>query len=119
MRADATRGDRFRVTGIRESESAEGMGEPSGFAKRLAGGHSREKHYPGLTEEELAQRIQDVIDNFDRSYPAFEGAPSSGRKIWIKGKTVVIRDPANPDGGTVFEPRNVADFVRTFIRDNP
>ena len=92
---------------------------PGELAERIGRGHARRTHYPDLSEEELAGKVQHVIDDFDRTYPPGEGAPSSGRKIWIKGETVVIKDPANPDGGTVFEPDDLRGFVRTFIGDNP
>jgi len=36
----------------------------SEIAKRIAKGHARNKHWLNLTEDELAKKINDILENF-------------------------------------------------------
>jgi hypothetical protein len=38
-------------------------GEISSLARQIASGHALEKHYPNLTEDELAQLVQQTMNN--------------------------------------------------------
>jgi len=39
-------------------------GAASQIARRIAKGHARIKHWPHLTEDQLAQKIEDTLVNF-------------------------------------------------------
>jgi len=92
---------------------AKSKGEPPAIkevlsleAQQIAKGHAWSRHkgeFPEFsTEEEFAQHIDQIMKK-----------PSSAKKLakgreafWDdKSKTVVIKDPGNPDGGTAFKPK--------------
>jgi hypothetical protein len=88
---------------------------PSREARKIAEGHAFEKHvtarneFPGIiTKEQFAEVVEDIMT----SPASLSKDLSRGRKIWWDPKTgtVVIRDPANVDGGTVFKPRNSREY---------
>lgn len=77
----------------------------SADAGRIAGGHAWLKHrgeYPEFaTEAEFADHIDQVMAN-----PSARKKLSKGRTAcWDDhSRTLVIRDPNSPDGGTAFRP---------------
>jgi RHS repeat-associated protein len=73
-------------------------------ANHIANGHAFEKHageFGAETPEELERTIEDVLENATKSREL-----SNGRTGYYDEdtNTVVIVDPASPDGGTVFKP---------------
>lgn len=84
-------------------------GDPREIARRIAKGHARTKHWPGLTEEQLARKIEDIFENFRRCFPPGTG---HSRKFYEgHDGTIVIVDDSIADNGTVFIPdrRNYFD----------
>jgi RHS repeat-associated protein len=86
---------------VKENEAEETECDAAG---RIAGGHAFEKHAGELgleTREGFEQEIKDVIERATR-----EKRLSNGRTAYYdpESNTLVIVDPASPDGGTVFKP---------------
>ena len=86
------------------------------LARRIAHGHAKD-HWPNLSEDELAVKIQDVLENFVRAYPV---GPVAARKIYqaADGTTVIV-DPSHDDGGTVFvpHPKSPIQYFKDFVDD--
>ena len=87
-------------------------GAPSSgdLAKRISEGHAFDKHvvqqaeYPGVTDKlQFGKIIQDAIES-----AGAEKALANGRYAWWDDTsgTAVIFDPASPDLGTAFRPKN-------------
>lgn len=79
--------------------------QPSAEASQIANGHAWSKHggeFPELTTTaEFAQHIDNVL-----SMPSASKALRGGREaFWDDvSRTVVIKNPNDPDGGTAFRP---------------
>jgi RHS repeat-associated protein len=72
-------------------------------ACRIANGHAFGKHGEEETPDELAEIIDDTIEN-----PTHSAELGNDRSAYYdeKSNTLVIVNPKDPDGGTVFKPRN-------------
>ncbi len=92
---------------------AKSKGEPPAIkevlspeAQQIAKGHAWSKHkgeFPEFsTEEEFARHIDQIMKK-----PSSAKKLAKGREAFRddKSKTVVIKDPGNPDGGTAFKPK--------------
>src|SRR5262249_125701 len=72
------------------------------WARRIAGGHTKEKHWNNWTEVEVIEKIVEVLKNPKRSYPPLEGHPW---KIYAgKDELIVIRDAISDERGSAFYP---------------
>jgi hypothetical protein len=82
-------------------------------AGRIARGHAK-KHWPALSERELAGKVRGIFEEFKRSYPPL----GDGRKIYqaIDG-TIVIVDPQHPDSGTVFLPDDPSGYFDRLVEN--
>ena len=85
------------------------------IASSIARGHANSKHagdFPGMTSTDLENHTNDVMSNPSRTKPL-----RNGRTAYLgqDGETIVIHDPANPDGGTVF--RRPADELDEYWED--
>ncbi|MFC4561644.1 hypothetical protein ACFO4E_07230 [Nocardiopsis mangrovi] len=83
-------------------------------AEDIARGHANGKHskeFPGLSTDDLVDLATDVMQNPSRTKEL-----GSGRKAFLgkDGTTIVIHDPMNPDGGTIFrrDPADLEDYWR-------
>lgn len=70
-------------------------------AVEIADGHSG-KHFPGVSEPDLARRILNVLKD-----PRSVGTSDDGKGLIVLGKdgTVVLVKPGDPDFGTAFVPQ--------------
>jgi hypothetical protein len=78
-----------------QSDAAGGDARNNDEISRGIAGHAGE-HFPGLTEDEIAERVKNVLDN-----PNSLKLPlASGRTKYYNDGTIVIRNPRVPYGGT-------------------
>ncbi|HTA05912.1 MAG TPA: RHS repeat-associated core domain-containing protein [Solirubrobacteraceae bacterium] len=92
---------------LEDNQSEEAECEAAG---RIAGGHAFEKHAGELglqTRDGFEQEIKDVIERASK----VKGL-TNGRTAYYdpESNTLVIVDPASPDGGTVFRPSGGEDY---------
>lgn len=75
------------------------------IANKIAKGHAwkHKNEFPGMSQDGLARLVRDVLENGMKRV-AENGKP--GRTAHFKDGTVVMRDPGNVDGGTVFRPND-------------
>lgn len=87
-------------------------------AQHIAYGHAWEKHsteFPGMTQDQLAQRVHDMLTGDPRSDPSLHVGAIPGRTSTAiyKDGILVIHDPLSGDGGTVYKPTGGFDeFLR-------
>ncbi|MFI1014869.1 polymorphic toxin-type HINT domain-containing protein [Streptomyces sp. NPDC020965] len=81
-------------------------------ASDIGNGHAGSKHagdFPGYSPKDIGDLVRDVMQNPARSKPL-----GSGRRAYQgkDGSTIVIHDPMNPDGGTIFrrDPGTIDDY---------
>jgi RHS repeat-associated protein len=67
------------------------------IARGIAG-HSAEEHFPGSTEDQVADRVQGVLDSPQR----LSRDLGNGRAAYYDDGTVVVRNPNVPYGGTAY-----------------
>jgi hypothetical protein len=83
------------------------------FADQVANGHAWTKHareFPEFSSpSELAEHIRGLMSESDTIFSDLE----RGRAFWYEesSNTIVIRDPASADLGTVFRPRDLSDYL--------
>ncbi|GCA97384.1 MULTISPECIES: hypothetical protein [Mycolicibacterium] len=78
-------------------------------AQRIAYGHAWEKHlsdWKGMTQEQLAERVHDMLTGDPRTDPSLHVGAIPGRSSTAiyKDGILVIHDPMTGDGGTVYRP---------------
>jgi hypothetical protein len=86
-------------------------------AQRIAYGHAWDKHaeqFPGMTRDDLANLIHDMMTGNPKTDPDLHVGPGErNTTVMYKNGILVIHDPANRDGGTIFKPDNgYQDFLR-------
>lgn len=81
------------------------------IGEQIAGGHAFDKHvierqeFPGITtRRQFASMIEDVVIKGEGR------VLNAGRTAYWSDGTLVIRNPAAPDGGTTFRPANGHDY---------
>lgn len=82
-------------------------------AERIAQGHAERKHagdFPGMTESDLVAHVEDVMSSPSKTKPLRDNRMAFLGK---DGRTVVIHDPVNADGGTVFRPNDIDSYWET------
>jgi hypothetical protein len=86
-------------------------GETEDVDDRIARHALDRGHWPGLTLDELLERIREVREESQEAYD-FGG----GRRIHRKGDTVLVEDGTG--GGTIFQPSpsSATRYFRNFVR---
>lgn len=85
--------------GLREAAAED---EFNPVARGIAKGHARDNHFPADDVDELTGDVEEVMKNYDDKKMSKDGRRTA---YWHeKLKMIVIEDPGNKDGGTVFRP---------------
>lgn len=74
------------------------------WAQKIAKGHARRKHWPSLSEAQLAEKIRSILRDPRRSYPPGDGHPWKIIEANDRERTILILDEGSDDGGTCFAP---------------
>jgi hypothetical protein len=71
-------------------------------------------HWPGLTDDQIREKIKDVRNGWDNRYSA-----PNGETIYRKGDVILIENSARVEG-TIFQPsRSALDYFRRWVARNP